>query len=113
MSEIIFKVTIPLNEAIKMGFEINPDRITVNGKNLGLTNNEISKSIYVLMISFYVEPWATSFVQVEAFESDHFEEDLDEVTNRLLGISYYAMILNEVDYPALFKEKCKYNFTIN
>lgn len=112
MSEPVYKIEIPLSEAIKMEFYIESDKIMVQGKRKTLKEDDIQDAQYILLLSFYGEPWASSYVKTVNFESDHFEEDLDEVTTKLLGISHYSIMLGNFDYDNIFKEKCRYFYSI-
>ena len=110
--ETLFTTVIPLNDAIKMGFDINFNKIKVEGSDKTLSQTDLEKAEFILMTSFYGEQWAASYIKGKDFESEHYDEDMDEVTTKLLGISHSKMMLNNYDYKSVFADKCKYPYTV-
>jgi hypothetical protein len=110
--ETLFTTVIPLNDAIKMGFIINLNEIKVEGSNKTLSQMDLNNAEFILMTSFYGEHWASSSIKGKDFESEHFVEDMDDVTTKLLGISHSKMMLDNHDCKLVFADKCKYPFTV-
>ena len=110
--ETLFTTVIPLNDAIKMGFDINLNKIKVEGSDKTLSQMDLDKTEFILQTSFYGEHWSASYIKGKDFESEHYDEDMDDVTTKLLGISHTKMMLDNSDYKLVFADKCKYPYTI-
>lgn len=117
----VIDVTVPLKDAIKMGWWYE-EKLFAENKPMLVYNEELKKSVpenldewnYNINFNIYGDEEQLGFLSSPYVKCEEFLIDPDEVMYSLVGIPLFTAIYgDQLDIERMFHDLCKYPFKIS